>query len=106
MATGLLFSGQGSQRAQMGVPWQRVEGWATVDAIADASGHDVADLLVNADDETLKRTDRAQISTFALEMVVLSHFLIHDDGAEVVVAHAGHSLGEYSALVAANILDV
>jgi [acyl-carrier-protein] S-malonyltransferase len=104
--TGLLFSGQGSQRAGMGGPWQQVEAWAVVERISDVSGHDLVSLLLDADDETLKRTDRAQIATFALEMVVLAHFLIADDDAQTIIAHAGHSLGEYSALVAAGVLDI
>ena len=71
---GLLFSGQGSQKSGMGAPWQATDAWAVVDTIAEVSGHDLADLLLHADDETLKRTDRAQIATFALEMVVLAHY--------------------------------
>jgi len=85
----------------MGEPWRDTEAWSVVDTIAALSGHDVADLLLAADDETLRRTDRAQISTFAIEMVMLRH--ASTDGA---VACAGHSLGEYSALVAAGALDL
>ncbi len=101
MGVGLLFSGQGSQRAGMGETWRDTDGWAVVDPIAELSGHDVAGLLLRADDDTLRRTDRAQISTFALEMVMLRHA-----GTDDAVACAGHSLGEYSALVAAGILDL
>lgn len=87
----------------MGGPWQDTPGWSLVDRIADASGLDIAQLLLDADDETLKRTDRAQISTFALEMVILDSWRVRNEPA---VACAGHSLGEYSALVAAGILDL
>jgi [acyl-carrier-protein] S-malonyltransferase len=103
MATGLIFSGQGSQKAAMGGPWRDTPGWSLVERIADASGHDIAQLLLDADDETLKRTDRAQISTFALEMVILEYCRARNEPA---VACAGHSLGEYSALVGAGILDL
>jgi [acyl-carrier-protein] S-malonyltransferase len=103
---GLLFSGQGSQKSGMGAPWQAADAWSVVDTIADVSGHDLPDLLLRADDETLKRTDRAQISTFALEMVVLAHYRDHAGADATVAGYAGHSLGEYSALVAAGILDV
>ena len=85
----------------MGEPWLGTDAWQLTAAISELSGHDVADLLLRADDETLRRTDRAQISTFALEMVALAH--ARPAG---VVAYAGHSLGEYSALVAAGVLTV
>jgi [acyl-carrier-protein] S-malonyltransferase len=103
---GLLFSGQGSQKAAMGEPWRDTEGWALVDTISHASGHDVADLLLRADDEALRRTDRAQIATFALELIAHAFFVDHDGKDREVAAAAGHSLGEYAALTAAEVLDV
>ena len=103
---GLLFSGQGSQKSGMGEPWQHVVAWSLVDLISTVSGHDVADLLLRADDDTLRRTDRAQIATFALEIVVHAFFVEQDSRAPLVGAYAGHSLGEYAALTAAGILDI
>jgi [acyl-carrier-protein] S-malonyltransferase len=103
---GLLFSGQGSQRAGMGDPWQRSEAWDVVGTISEASGADVAELLLRADDDTLRRTDRAQIATFALEMIVHTSFAAKEGRDRVIVAMAGHSLGEYSALTAAGVLEM
>jgi [acyl-carrier-protein] S-malonyltransferase len=102
---GLMFAGQGSQKAGMGEPWRAVDAWAIVEEIAEASGHDVAELLLEADDETLRRTDHAQISTFALEMVVLGHYRERTAGDDVA-GRAGHSLGEYAALVSAGVIEV
>jgi [acyl-carrier-protein] S-malonyltransferase len=92
----------------MGEPWQGVAAWELVATISDASGHDVAELLLRSDDETLRRTDRAQIATFALEMVVLTHYTarVEADSRAAPAGCAGHSLGEYTALVAAGILDL
>ena len=104
MGIGVLFSGQGSQRAGMGDPWLAHAAWSLVEQIAVASGHDVAELLLKADDETLRRTDRAQIATFALEMIALT--ALREQETDAPVGYGGHSLGEYSALVAADVLDV
>jgi [acyl-carrier-protein] S-malonyltransferase len=103
---GLLFSGQGSQKAAMGEAWRHTDAWELVARMSEASGHDVADLLLRADDEMLRRTDRAQISTFALEMIVHASFAAGAGAGRDVAAMAGHSLGEYAALTAAGILDL
>ncbi|MBV9661954.1 MAG: ACP S-malonyltransferase [Acidimicrobiales bacterium] len=102
----LLFPGQGSQRAQMGTPWRGHPAWAVVDKVSEASGRDVAALLTEADAETLKGTRNAQIAAFALSLVTF--YAARSSGLEYVGvdAAAGHSLGEYTALVAAGALTV
>lgn len=101
----LLFPGQGSQRPQMGVPWKDHPAWAVVDKLSEATGRDVADLLIEADADTLKATRNAQLAAFGLSLVVL--YAARSSGLEYVplAAVAGHSLGEYTALVAAGALD-
>lgn len=97
------FPGQGSQRPGMGAPWQ---GHPSFELVADASeitGKDVAHLLLEADKETLTRTDNSQLATFVMSLVVL-------DAAERLGIEprlcAGHSLGEYTALVASGAIDL
>lgn len=99
----LLFPGQGSQRPGMGAPWRDHPSWVVVDRVAEATGRDVASLLLDADGETLKATRNAQLAAFALSLVALD--AARRSGMGGVCAVAGHSLGEYSALVAAGALS-
>jgi [acyl-carrier-protein] S-malonyltransferase len=101
----VLFPGQGSQRPQMGVPWRDHKSWSVVEGLSEASGRDVGGLLVDADAETLKATRNAQLAAFALSLVVLDAAGSNGLDIATVGATAGHSLGEYTALVAAGALD-
>jgi [acyl-carrier-protein] S-malonyltransferase len=95
------FPGQGSQQPGMGQPWRDHPSWSLVTAASDASGRDVAALLLNADAVELRRTDNAQLSTYVLSLVV--HDAARALGIRCHVA-AGHSLGEYTALTATGAL--
>ncbi|WNE96786.1 ACP S-malonyltransferase [Streptomyces luomodiensis] len=98
--TALVFPGQGAQKAGMGQAWQDTASWAVVAEISEHTGIDVEELLLKADDETLRRTDLAQIAVFTTE--VMAHREARAAGLlGEVVACAGHSLGEYTALYAA-----
>ena len=96
------FPGQGSQRPGMGSAWVDHPSFELVGLASEITGLDLAHLLLHADLETLTRTDNAQIATFVQSLIVL-------DAAERLgiepSAAAGHSLGEYTALVAAGSLD-
>lgn len=98
-----LFPGQGSLSGGAGIPWQSSQHWDLVSRISESSGHDVAHLLLHASDEEVVRTDRAQIATFALSMVSWADLI---DGGQVPLYLLGHSLGEFSALVAAGLLTL
>ena len=91
------FPGQGSQRPGMGKPWVDHESWELVVEASDIANRDVAQLLVDADAETLKDTRNAQLTTFVLSLVVLD--AVERLGLEPSLC-AGHSLGEYTALTA------
>jgi [acyl-carrier-protein] S-malonyltransferase len=88
----------------MGRPWTGHPAWAVVDRVSEATGRDVAGLLTDADADTLKATRNAQLAAFALSLVTL--YAARSSGLEYVpvAAVAGHSLGEYTALVAAGAL--
>lgn len=102
-AAALLFPGQGVQRSGMGEPWRDSPSWQVVGEVSEWTGEDVEELLLRADDETLRRTDLAQISVFTIALVTLES-LAGTSLIERVTACAGHSLGEYAALVAADVL--
>jgi [acyl-carrier-protein] S-malonyltransferase len=98
-----LFPGQGSLAGGAGIPWQNAAHWSLVEEISDAASIDVGHLLLEASDEDVVPTDRAQIATFALSLV--GFFELLDNGWRPRYL-LGHSLGEFSALVAAGLLSV
>ncbi len=96
------YPGQGSQAPAMGAPWVDHPSWELVAEATEVAERDVAKLLLDADAEELKETRNAQLSTFVLSMVVLD--AVERLGVEPAL-HAGHSLGEYSALVASGAIS-
>ncbi len=100
----LLFPGQGSQRPQMGVPWLDHPAWGVVARLSEATDRDLAGLLIDADAETLKATRNAQLAAFGLSLVILEAARIAGLPGPPSFSVAGHSLGEYTALVAAGAL--
>ncbi len=102
MSTAILFPGQGSQSVGMGREVSgKFEGADTLWQTAhDALGYDLRALCFDGPDEQLKNTLHAQP---ALLTVGVLHFRAHSGEFEATMT-AGHSLGEYSALVAAGAL--
>src|ERR1700728_1749452 len=96
------FPGQGSQRSGMGAPWVDHPSFEVVAEASNAAGRDIAQLLLAAPMEELTPTHNAQLATFVQSLVVL-------DAVERLglspAACAGHSLGEYSALVASGAMS-
>jgi [acyl-carrier-protein] S-malonyltransferase len=81
----------------MGRPWVDHESWELVVEASDTVGRDVSALLLDADAETLRDTRNAQLTTFVSSLMVLD--AVERLGIEPALC-AGHSLGEYTALVA------
>lgn len=96
------FPGQGSQRPGMGAPWVEHPSWEVVQDASRATGRDVAALLLDADAEVLTQTRNSQLATFVMSMVALDAVERLGIGPSFA---AGHSLGEYSALVASGALS-
>ena len=98
-----LFPGQGSLASGAGLAWQQSRHWHLVQEVSIAADVDVENLLLEASDSELVRTDRAQIATFALSMVGYHDLLDYGIRPRYLL---GHSLGEFSALVASGLLSI
>jgi [acyl-carrier-protein] S-malonyltransferase len=105
-AVALLFPGQGSQSAGMGKALaQQFPVAAHTFAEADeALGMSLSTLCFEGPDDALKLTTNAQPAIVAMSIAAL-RVLRQETGVQPTVV-AGHSLGEYSALVAAGALTL
>lgn len=103
MKYALLFPGQGSQAVGMlgGHPAPEIA--ATYAEASAALGWDVAALIANGPADELNRTERTQPALLAASIGLWRAW--NRLGAPAPAALAGHSLGEYSALVAAGAMD-
>ena len=95
------YSGQGSQQPGMGAAWREHPSWELVEEGSEEAGRDLAHLLLDADADELRQTRNAQLATFLTSMVILD--AVERVGVDAA-GHAGHSLGEYSALTASGAL--
>jgi [acyl-carrier-protein] S-malonyltransferase len=86
----------------MGESWVDHPSFELVEQASEIAGSDVAELLLRADEETLRETQNAQLATFISSLVVLD--AVERLGLEPAIC-AGHSLGEYTALVASGSLS-
>ncbi len=101
MRAAVLFPGQGSQYEGMADPWLGHEAGAAVfGRLSESWGRDVAGLCRDAD--ALATTELVQPALFACD---LAAFRVLEAEGVVFEAAAGHSLGEFVALVAAGVLD-
>ena len=100
-----LFSGQGSQFKGMAEDICKTYPTArtVIDEMSKASGEDIASFLWHTEPEELARSDRSQIAITAMQIAITS--VLQEHGITPTIA-AGFSLGEFSALYTAKVLDL
>ena len=100
-----LFSGQGSQFKGMAedICKEYPAARTIIDEMSAASGEDIASFLWNTEPPELARSDRSQLAITAMQAAILA--VLQEHGITPAAA-AGFSLGEFSALYAAKVLDL
>ena len=98
----VVFPGQGSQRTGMADAWRGQPSFTRWEQAGDLLGRDVSRLGLDADADELRVPLNCQVALFVHGVVV--HEAWAATGATATTT-AGHSLGEYNALVAAGVLD-
>ena len=100
----LLFPGQGSQSVGMGRAFYDAnpEARAVFEEADDALNFSLSDLIFNGPEDTLKLTENTQPAILTVSIAALRALQPELDARNLTISYAaGHSLGEYSAHVAA-----
>ncbi len=100
-----IFPGQGSQKPGMGKSLfdDHVAVRAVFEEISDAAGVNVPGLCFDSDEETLRRTENAQMALYTCG--VSAYVALVSEGVRADM-FAGHSIGEYSALAAGGWITI
>ena len=106
ISTAFVFPGQGSQ--SVGMLSDFILHYPVVRDIfeeaSDAIGYDLWDLVQNGPEDKLNQTEHTQVAMLTADVAVYK--LMMHQGISAPKIMAGHSLGEYPALVCANSLDL
>jgi [acyl-carrier-protein] S-malonyltransferase len=104
---GIVFPGQGSQKPGMGKELHDAHATAreVFDRVSNATGQDLRALCFETDEETLRKTQNAQLALFTTSVAAF-HCLKPYLDLEKLGGMAGHSVGEYAALACAEVLDI
>jgi [acyl-carrier-protein] S-malonyltransferase len=101
----LVFPGQGSQKLNMGKSLieENPEYEKYLDIANNVLGYDLKSIIFGEDLEKLTLSENAQPAILAVSYMKYKKFM--EDNTEKIEVLAGHSLGEWTALVAAEVLS-
>ena len=107
MKTGIVFAGQGAQYSGMGK--DLYDSYPQAKEIFDLAGDQIKEWCFAGDAETLKQTHVTQPTIYTVSMAAYKALLAELEKNDLadkleIVAMAGFSLGEYSALTAAGAI--
>lgn len=102
----VVFPGQGSQRPGMGKSLyeETPTGRRVFEEVSEATGLDMAEVCFEFSEEDLRKTENAQIALYTCGLA--AWFCLKEQSHIKVDNFAGHSVGEYPAIVAAGALGV
>ena len=108
MSRALVFPGQGAQKIGMGKALAEAypAARAVFDEVDEALGENLSALIWEGDQDQLTLTENAQPALMATSLAALRALQAEGIGMDSVAYVAGHSLGEYSALAAADALSI
>ncbi|MGB5520318.1 MAG: ACP S-malonyltransferase, partial [Gammaproteobacteria bacterium] len=101
----VVFPGQGSQSIGMLKDYAETSDQVehTFGQASEVLGYDLWDIVCNGPEEKLNQTEITQPAMLAADVAVMR--IMTEMCMNKPYALAGHSLGEYAALVGANVLD-
>ena len=104
---GLLFPGQGSQYVGMGKEFTEKHTVAKeiFDQANEIIGYDLKKTIFEGPEEKLRETKVTQPAVFVTSIACLEILTMNYQLSTINCLCAGHSLGEYTALVAAGVID-
>src|SRR5438128_3133721 len=108
MKVAFIFPGQGSQSVGMGQALAQAfpEARAALDEADAALGGGLARVISEGPDEELRKTANTQPAILAVSIAAHRALMAQAAGRLKPAFFAGHSLGEYSALVASGALSL
>lgn len=105
----VMFPGQGSQHeGMMRELYEKYAGARIIfNAVKEATDIDVADLCFNGKEKDLLQTQNTQIALYTANLATWQVLELHLNMQQLQpAAMAGHSVGEYAALVASGVLSI